>query len=99
MAAPRPPAKCVSGTSIRRMPHRPIAARTAGATSTSTASRGPSRTMFKSPTRWPAVRRAGRPANWVATARLSSGGIYATRMVHWAKAAASGLCPGPLRSN
>eukprot|EP00969_Alexandrium_andersonii_P058482 2576979-Alexandrium_andersonii.AAC.1 len=55
--------------------------------------------MFRSPTRWPAVRRAGRPASWVATARLSSGGIYATRTVHWAMAAASGLCPGPLRSN
>eukprot|EP00969_Alexandrium_andersonii_P169423 7489423-Alexandrium_andersonii.AAC.1 len=60
---------------MRRSPHCSSAARSAGATSASTASRGPSRTILKSPIAWPAVRRGGRPASRSAAARLSSGGM------------------------
>eukprot|EP00969_Alexandrium_andersonii_P356869 15447505-Alexandrium_andersonii.AAC.1 len=47
---------------------------------------------------WPAVRSAGSAAICMATDRLSSGGMYTDRTVHWLNAAASGLAPGPRRS-
>eukprot|EP00969_Alexandrium_andersonii_P023103 1010502-Alexandrium_andersonii.AAC.1 len=60
---------------MRSSPQRSSAARNAGATSASTASRGASRAMLRSPTTCPAVRGGGRLANRIATSRLSSGGM------------------------